>query len=131
MPLSCANWPHSRSDLPICSSVFSSGTSFGSPLGRTFTLGDPMSFASFTHSLVSSMFFRTTAASGEWYSQVVPSPPIFTGESANCLRTSARAAGDSEISTPCLWVVRSSTASKPAAVRFLMMVGTSQSLAML
>src|SRR5258708_2233169 len=30
-------------------------------------------------------------------------------------------------STPCLWPVRSSTASKPASVRFLMMVSRSQS----
>ena len=42
-PWSWAKVPHSRSDLPICSSVFSSGTSFGRPFGRTFTLGDPRS----------------------------------------------------------------------------------------
>jgi hypothetical protein len=103
----------------------------GSPFGRTFTLGEPRSFASVTHSFVSSMFLRTTAASGEWNSHVVPRPPIFTGESSKRLRTSARAAGGSEISTPCLCVVRSSTASIPTSVRFLMIVGTSQSVAML
>ena len=117
--------------MPICSSVFSSGTSFGKPFGLTFTLGEPRSFASVTHCLVSSMFLRTTAGSGEWYSQVVPSPPIFTGESSNRLRTSARADGESEISTPCLWVVRSSTPSRPTSVRFLISVGRSQSFAML
>ena len=42
-----------------------------------------------------------------------------------------RWAGVSEISTPCLCVVRSSTASIPTSVRFLMIVGTSQSFATL
>src|SRR3954447_14244230 len=41
-PASAAAWPHSISDLPICSSVFSTGTSFGSPLGRTLTPRPPM-----------------------------------------------------------------------------------------
>src|SRR5688500_6655712 len=62
---------------------------------------------------------------------MVPSPPIFTGESSNRFRTSARAAGESAISTPCLCVVLNSTASIPTSVRFLMMVGTSQSFALL
>src|SRR6266851_2874042 len=80
-PCSRANAPHSASALPICSSVRSSGTSLGRPFGRTFTLGDPMSCANFTHAFVSSTFFRTRAGSAEWYSHVVPRPPILTGES--------------------------------------------------
>ena len=71
-------------------------------------------FASFTHSLVSSMFLRTTAGSGDVDTRrscrARRSSPA---ESANCFRTSARAAGESAISTPCLCVVRSSTASNP------------------
>ena len=130
-PASVAACAHSRIERPICSSVFSSGTSLGRPFGRTFTLGQPRSFASCTHCLVSSMFFRTTAGSGEWYSQVVPSPAIFTAEPSNCLRTSARCAAVSDGSTPWACVVRNSTPSSPAAVKFLMIVGTSQSLAML
>ena len=64
-PLSAAKPPHSASACPICSSVFSSGTSFGSPFGRTFTARAPMSFASSTHSRQSATFWRTTAGSGE------------------------------------------------------------------
>src|SRR6516225_7053981 len=37
MPASSAALPQGISDLPICSSVFSTGTFGGSELGRTFT----------------------------------------------------------------------------------------------
>ena len=63
-PWSRAKAPHSASARPICSSVFSSGTSFGSPFGRTLTPRAPMSFARRTHSRQSSTFFLTTGRVG-------------------------------------------------------------------
>jgi hypothetical protein len=77
------------------------------------------------------MFFRTTAGSGEWNSHVVPSPPILMGDASNRAFTAARSVLERLGSTPCLWVVRNSTASNPASVRFAMIVGISQSFAML
>ena len=59
------------------------------------------------------MFLRTTAGSAAWNSQIVPRPPIFTGESSNRFRTSARSAAESVSSTPCWCVVLNSTASNP------------------
>src|SRR4051812_38877284 len=44
-PASAADLAQGTSDLPICSSVFSCGTSFGNPLGLTFTPRAPRSRA--------------------------------------------------------------------------------------
>src|ERR1700719_4019106 len=66
IPASAAVLPQSISDLPICSSVFSTGTDGGRSLGRTLTPLPPRSADSSTNSLHVSMFLRTTAGSGEW-----------------------------------------------------------------
>src|SRR5262249_18310425 len=50
-PASAAAWPHSISDLPICSSVLGTSTSFGRALGRTLTPLPPMSATSCTNCL--------------------------------------------------------------------------------
>jgi hypothetical protein len=94
-------------------------------------LGDPTSAASSIHAFASSMFFRTTAGSGEWNSHVVPSPPILTGDASNRAFTPrARSSRGSARRRVCA----SSAAPRrriQASVRFAMIVGMSQSFAML
>ena len=51
------------------------GTSFGRPLGRTFTPLPPRSAGRSTNCLHVSMFFWTTAGSGDWNSQVAAAAP--------------------------------------------------------
>src|SRR6266849_428401 len=114
-PCSRANAPHSASALPICSSVRSSGTSLGRPFGRTFTLGEPMSCANFTHAFVSSTFFRTRAGSAEWYSHVVPRPPILTGESVK-LRTTHRHGVELALSPAARAEVRTRCTDSPVKI---------------
>src|SRR5437763_5963359 len=116
-PASWAALPHSISALPICSRVFSSGTPGGSALGRTLTPRPPMSATSSTNALHVSMFLRTTSADGEWNSQTEPQPEIATPASAAFLRTSLRCSLLSDGSTPCLCVVRNSTATRPVALQ--------------
>ena len=79
--------------------------------------------------MVPSMFSRTTAGSMAWNSKALPSPAISTPASANVFLTSVRSAVLSSTSTPCAWVVRSSTPEKPVAVHMRMIVGTSHSAA--
>ena len=86
-------------DLPICSIVFSRGTSAGSVFGFTFTPVAPQSAIRSMYFLVSSMFSFSLAGSGEWYSQLDPYPTSSTGESANRFFTSARSALLSDGST--------------------------------
>src|SRR5262245_25053678 len=114
-PASAAALPQGISDLPICSSVFSTLTSLGRSLGRTFTPFPPMSAVSSTKRLHVSICFWTTFWSGEWNSQVVPQPQISTPASANFFFTSLRASLLSDGSTPCLCVVRSSTGETPVS----------------
>src|SRR5215472_15367662 len=118
-PASAAALPHGTRALPICSSVFSTGTSLGRPLGRTLTPRPPMSAASSTNSLQVSMFFLTTSGSGEWNSQTLPQPQTSTPPSAKRLRTSLRSTLLNVGSTPCLCVVRSSTGETPVALQIL------------
>ena len=87
----------------------------GRPLGRTLTPLPPMSATSSTNCLHVSMFFWTTAGSGLWNSQTVPQPQMSTPASAKRFFTSLRCSLLSDGSTPCLWVVRSSTGETPAA----------------
>src|SRR5262245_41986960 len=64
-PASAAALPQGTSDLPICSSVFSTDAPRGTVFGRTFTPFAPRSWARPTNCLHSSMFFLTTDASGD------------------------------------------------------------------
>jgi hypothetical protein len=73
------------------------------------------------------MFFLTTAGSGEWNSQTLPQPQNTTPESANCFFTSLRSSAESVGSTPCLCVVRHSTAAMPTSLHTFSSVGKSQS----
>src|SRR4051812_29633248 len=130
-PASAAALPHGMSDLPICSSVFSTLTSFGSALGRTFTPLPPTSAVSSTKRLHVSICFSTSFLSGEWNSQVVPQPQIVTPASANFFLTSLRASLLSDGSTPCLCVVRSSTGEMPVALHTFRRVSRSQAAATL
>src|SRR5215472_10469759 len=118
-PASAAALPHGTRALPICSSVFSTGTSLGRPLGRTLTPRPPMSAASSTNSLQVSMFFLTSSGLGEWNSQTLPQPQTSTPPSAKRLRTSLRSSLLKVGSTPCLCVVRSSTGETPVALQIL------------
>ena len=130
-PFSRANFPHSASDFPICSRVFSSGTSFGRPFGRTLTAFAPRSFARRTHSRQSATFFCTTAGSGEWNSQTLPRLTCRRPASRHFAPTSFRAAGDSVRSTPWACVVRNSTPWRDASRTLRRIVPRSQSFATL
>src|SRR3954453_468924 len=72
-----------------------------------------------------SMFFFTTAGSGDWNSHTLPQPQNTTPLSANCFLTAARWSAVRVGSTPCLWVVRNPTAAIPTAVHTYRMVGRS------
>src|SRR5262245_52497322 len=124
-PAPSAALPHWRSDRPICSNVFSTGTSLGSPLGRTLTPLPPRSATRSTNSLQVSICLRTLAASGQWKSHVLPQPQISTPASANFWRTSLRWSLLRVGSTPCLCVVRSSTGDIPAVLHNFSNVGRS------
>ena len=89
----------------------------------------PMSWLRRINSFVPSMFFFRISGSGSSYSWLVPGPRQMTGLSANFFFTSSRAALEISGCTPWACSVRSSTASTPLAVQFLMMVSRSQSLA--
>src|SRR5262249_53981286 len=71
------------------------------------------------------MFFFTTSASGDWNSQTLPHPQNVTPLSAKRLRTSDRCSALRVGSTPCLCVVRHSTAAIPTDLQILRIVGRS------
>src|SRR5262245_51442014 len=130
-PASAAALPQGISDLPICSSVFSTATPLGRALGRTLTPRPPRSATSSMNCLHVSMFFFTSPGLREWNSQVVPQPQMATPAPANCLRTSLRLSLLRDGSTPWACVVRSSTGEMPTGLHTFSSVLRSQPAAAL
>ena len=105
-PASAAALPHGISDLPICSSVFSTGTPWGSPFGRTLTPRPPRSATSCDELLARlDVLLRPSPGRRTWNSQIVPQPQIVD---AGVRRTSCgppcAAPATGVGSTPCLCV---------------------------